>query len=295
MSEILDVVLRIALQVFVLGSMLNVGLGQKPSQIAHHLRKRRFLTRMLMINLVAVPGIMTYLIMLFQPTEEYAAALLLLGLCAGAPFLIKLADTAAEDLALAASVMLVLVAGTVIEVPLVLPRLVAGLEVDGLEIARSLTLQLVVPILIDMVLQKLLGETAQKARPWIARLANIALYVLLALTILTNLDALTDLQLWKAAAIGVGALLLAFLIGYMMGDDESHLKDVGGLATAQLGTAAAIIVASQNFSDERVFVFINVLNALNMVLLVAAAKAMDPDNDFLPLGWSKEQADAERR
>ena len=44
--------------VFVVTSMLNVGLTQKPSRLLEHLSNRAFLVRMLVINLVVVPALM---------------------------------------------------------------------------------------------------------------------------------------------------------------------------------------------------------------------------------------------
>jgi hypothetical protein len=69
----------------------------------------------------------------------------------------------------------------------------------------------------------------------------------------------------------------------MMGDGRDNLKDVGGPGTAQRGTAAALIVATQNFDDARVLIIITIVNTLGIVLLIAAAKAMARDNSRAPL------------
>ncbi|HEU5389307.1 MAG TPA: hypothetical protein VFV73_25750 [Streptosporangiaceae bacterium] len=111
-----------------------------------------------------------------------------------------------------------------------------------------------------------------------AKLSNLALYTLIAATLLGYLHAMTDPALWKAVVVGAAVLALAFLVGYMMGDGYAHLKDVGGLSTAQRGTAATMIVATSNFTDPRIFVIINVLNAVGIVLLIAVAKSLNRRN-----------------
>jgi BASS family bile acid:Na+ symporter len=55
---------------------------------------------------------------------------------AGAPFLIKLTQTAEHDLALGAAVMMVLMIVTVPYVPLVLPLVLSGVSVNAMAIAR---------------------------------------------------------------------------------------------------------------------------------------------------------------
>jgi BASS family bile acid:Na+ symporter len=97
-------------------------------------------------------------------------------------------------------------------------------------------------------------------------------------SLLGYLRAMADPALWKAVVVGAAVLSLAFLIGYMMGDGYAHLKDVGGLSTAQRGASAAMIVATSNFTDPRIFVTVNVLNTVGIILLIAAAKSLSRRN-----------------
>ena len=66
----------------------------------------------------------------------------------------------------------------------------------------------------------------------------------------------------------------------MMGDGQDHLKDVGGLGTAQRGTASAMIVASSAFDDPRILVIITILNTFAIVFLILAARWLSPNNRF---------------
>jgi hypothetical protein len=56
------------------------------------------------------------------------------------------------------------------------------------------------------------------------------------------------------------------------------LQDVGGLGTAQRNTAAAMIIATQNFTDPNIFVLITVAKTLGIVMLLAFAPALSKDN-----------------
>ena len=248
--------------------------------LLEHLGNRAFLVRMVLINLVVVPALMIAATSVVPLEPVYAAGLLLFSLAAGAPFLIKLASTSEADIALAATVLLVLMVATVVVLPIALPLVVEGLSVDAGAVVGSLLRQMILPLVVGMVALQFAEDLVAVVQPWVARISNAALYVLIVAIIVGYLPRMTDPELWKAVAAGMVVLLLALFLGWMMGDGHDHLQDVGGLGTAQRGTAAALIVAQTNFEDPRVLVVITLVNTLGVVLLVAAAKVMSSENGF---------------
>lgn len=266
--------------VFVVTSMLNVGLTQKPSRLLAHLSNRAFLLRMLLLNFVVVPALMIAATEIVELDTVYEAGLLLFALAAGAPFSIKLTGISDSDIALGATVMLVLIVGTVIWLPIMLPQVLEGVTVDTWAVVQGLLTQMILPLVIGMVLLQVAEGFVAGVQPWVARISNIALYVLIVAIIIGYLPAMTDPGLWKAIGAGMVVLLLALFLGWTMGDGHDHLQDVGGLDTAQRGTAAALIVAQDNFDDPRVLVIITLVNTLGVVMLIIAAKRMSKDNSF---------------
>jgi len=271
-------VASLAVLVFVTSSMLNVGLTQRPSMIREHLTNWHYLTRMVLVNLIVVPALTVFAPALVPLEPAYATGLLLFGTCAGAPFLIKLTAVSDNEIALGATVLTVLMAATVVTVPLLLPQLLKGISVNAGAIAVPLLSQLFAPMVAGMVLTQFLEGVAGVIQPWVARLSNLALYTVIVASLLGYLRAMTDPALWKAVVVGAAVLSLAFLVGYMMGDGHAHLKDVGGLSTAQRGAGAAMIVATSNFTDPRIFVTVNVLNTVGIILLITAAKSLSRRN-----------------
>lgn len=268
-----------ALPVFVISTMFNVGLTQKPSAIIDNLREWRFLVRMLLANFVIVPALMFTLVNLVGDyTPAQAAGLMIMGVCAGAPFLIKLTQTSENDIALGATVMMVLMVATVVVAPVALPFFIKGLEVDAWSIAQSLFLQMLLPIIVGMVLAQAMTSFANTIQPRIARIGNIALYLVLGATIIGYWPEIQDLAGTGAIAGGLIVLLIAFTVGYLFGDGQDRLKDVGGLGTAQRNTAATMIIASDNFTDPTVFVIVSVVNTLGIIMLMTIARAMSRDS-----------------
>jgi BASS family bile acid:Na+ symporter len=126
--------------------MLNVGLTQKPSDIARHLKNWSFVLKMLLANFVLAPLFMIVALYFAPFDPSLKAGLVIFCLGAGAPFLIKLTQTAEHEVALGAAVMMLLMVVTVIYLPFVLPLVLSGITVDALAIAKSLLLQMLLPV-----------------------------------------------------------------------------------------------------------------------------------------------------
>jgi BASS family bile acid:Na+ symporter len=123
-----------------------------------------------------------------------------------------------------------------------------------------------------------LPSLSAAVQPWIARLANVALYSTLAATLLGYWPNMMGIAGGGAILAALGLVLGAFGIGYLLGGREDPLHDVGGLGTAQRNTAAALTVAAQNFDDRDVLVMVTVVSTLGMVVLLFLASRIRRDN-----------------
>lgn len=282
MFEFLQGLAGFAVPIFVIATMLNVGLTQKPSDIVKYLKEWPFVLKMLLANFVLAPLVMILAMnfLTFDPALE--AGLLIFALCAGAPFLIKLTQSSEHDIALGAATMLLLMVGTVIYAPLVLPLVLEGVSVDAWAVARSLFLQLLLPIAVGMLLVQFVGGFAKTIQPWAAKIGNYALYVVLGATIIGYLPNMLNIVGTGAILVGIVFVLVAFAIGYLLGKGEDHTEDVGGLGTAQRNTAAGLIIATQNFSDPNVLVILTLSNAIGIVMLLLIARRLSRDNEGEP-------------
>jgi bile acid:Na+ symporter, BASS family len=278
MFEFFRSAVQIVAPIYVISTMLNVGLTQKLSDITGHLNNYPFVLKMLLANFVLAPLLMI-VALYFAPFDPgLKAGLLIFSLCAGAPFLIKLTQTAKHDVALGAAVMMLLMVVTVVYTPIVLPMILSGISVDGWAIARTLVLQMLLPIAAGMLVVQFLTVFAKKIQPWIGRLSNVALYILVAATLIGYFPNMVSIVGTGAILVGLAFVAAAFGIGYLAGAGKEHLEDVGGLGTAQRNTAAGVIIAVQNFSDPNVLVMLTLANTLGIVMLLFVAKALSRDN-----------------
>lgn len=278
MFEFFKSVVPYAVPVFVVFTMLNVGLTQKLSIIIGHLKNFPFVLKMLAANFIVVPLLMIIVLNLMSFDSALKAGLLVFSLCAGAPFLIKLTQAAEHNVALGAAVMMLLMVATVIYVPVVLPLILSGISVDAWAIARSLLLQMILPIAVGILVVQFLPDFAKRAQPWVGRVGNITLYIVIAATLIGYFPNMVGIAGTGAILVALGFVAAAFGIGYLAGTGVDHLEDVGGLGTAQRNTAAGLIIAAQNFSDPNVLVMLTLANTLGIVMLLLIAKLLKRDN-----------------
>jgi BASS family bile acid:Na+ symporter len=278
MFEFFRSAVQIVAPIYVISTMLNVGLTQKLSNITEHLSNYSFVLKMLLANFVLAPLLMIVALYFAPFDPALKAGLLIFSLCAGAPFLIKLTQTAKQDVALGAAVMMLLMVVTVVYTPIVLPMILSAINVDGWAIARTLLLQMLLPIAAGIVVVQFLTVFAKKIQPWFGWLSNITLYILIAATLIGYFPNMKGIIGTGAILVGLAFVAAAFGIGYLAGAGKDHLEDVGGLGTAQRNTAAGIIIAVQNFSDRNVLVMLTLANTLGIVMLLFVAKALSRDN-----------------
>lgn len=262
--------------VFVVSSMLNVGLTQDPRRLLAHLRDWRYLLRMVVANFFVVPGVMLLFVAVFDIPDPYRLGLVLFSLAAGAPLLIKLAEASDNDVAAGATVQMVLMVATILIMPWLLPLVLDGAHMEVLPVARALLLQMLAPLAVGMVLFQVAEPLVARVQPWVARLSTVTMYGMLVVVVLGHLPELADLQLWLAVGAGLVVLLLAFAVGHGTGQGNPEHAQIGGLGTGQRNTAAALIVAQTSFEDPRVFVTAMLLNAVGMFMLLFIATRMRP-------------------
>lgn len=269
MSEGLQVIMNLSVLVFVITSMLAMGLSLTVKQIIQPLRNARLVILALVANFVLVP-ILAYLIVLVIPLDEgLAIGLILLATAAGAPFLPKLAQAARGNMAFAVGLMVLLMVVTILYMPLVLPLLLQGVEVNPWEIARSLIILMLIPLAIGLFVKARYEPTAESLQPHMSQTSTVALVLLMVSAILLNFSTIIGV-------IGTGGILailifliVALVLGYVLGGSESDIPSVLGLGTAQRNLSAALVVAAQNFADDpNVLTMILVAGLVGLVLLM---------------------------
>lgn len=226
----------------------------------------------LLANFVLVP-LLAYAITLVIPLEQsLGIGLIVLATAAGAPFLPKLVQGAKGNVAFGVGLMVLLMVVTIVYVPIVLPLLLTGIEVNPWDIAQSLIVLMLIPLAIGLLIKSHSPDSAAHWQPFMNKISSLAILVLLVVALGLNVSNILSL----IGTGGILALLLfiigALVIGLLLGGGDPAVRSVMGLGTAQRNISAAIVVAAQNFSEGNTMSFILVASILLLLVLLPTAK-----------------------
>jgi bile acid:Na+ symporter, BASS family len=274
LMDLLNKASNIAMLSFVVSSMLAMGTGLLVAQIIEPLRNARLVMLALAANFILMPIGAYALATVLRLDESFGIGLLVLGCAAGAPFLPKLAELAKGDLPFAVGTMVLLMVVTVAYLPIVLPLLLPGVTVNPKQIAQSLVFMMLLPLGIGLLLRAFFEKAATRLKPWLDWLSNLSLVLLIGLITAANIDKV--LQVFGTRGILAGLLFIAFGfgIGWLLGGPGSATKRVLALGTAQRNIAAALVVASQSFSDPKVVVMVIVVAIVGLVTIMPFARVL---------------------
>ena len=270
MTEVMETLAVLSVLVFVIGSMMSLGLSLKMRQIIEPLRNVRLVILALVANFILVPIIAYVITLIFPLDEAVRIGLILLATAAGAPFLPKLAAVAKGNVALSVGLMVLLMVVTIIYLPIVLPLLLAGVEVNPWDIARSLIVMMLIPLAIGLFIKARYEDTAANLQPTFGQASNIALMALVVLGLVLNFSEMIGLVGSLGILAGIIFVVVSLAAGYLLGGSDSGTRSVMGLGTGQRNISAALVVAGMNF-DPDVVTYVMVISVISLVILMPAA------------------------
>ena len=268
--ELLNILYNLMSLVFVLGTMVSMGLSLTMQQITGPLRNTRFVVVALLANFVVPPILAFILIRVFSLDEPLAVGLLLVSLAAGAPGLPKTAVFAKMDAAAATGLMVLLVVVTIIILPIALPLLLTGISVTFWDIASGLIILILVPLAVSLFVRARYPEAAASALPSFAQASNLSLLILMVLMVVLNFSDVVGLL----GSFGLLASLILVVLttagGYLLGRLGKAGDWLQALGAGQRNIAAAMVVATMNFGNDEI-VMVVVYSLIGMLVIIPMA------------------------
>ena len=273
-NEFLTAIAQLSGLLFVVTSMLAMGLSLTIAQILRPLKNARLVILALLANFVLVP-LLAYLIVLLIPLDQsLQIGLIVLATAAGAPFLPKLVQGAKGNVAFGVGLMVLLMVVTIFYLPIVLPLLLPGVSINPWDIAQSLIVLMLIPLAIGLLIKSHSPESADQWQQMMNKISSLALLILLVVGLGLNISNIISL----IGSNGLLALLIfivgCLLIGLLLGGRDPGVRSVMGLGTAQRNISAAIVVAAQNFSGTNTLSFILIAAILLLLILLPTAKRL---------------------
>ena len=255
MTEILNILLKITMVIFMVGNLLDLGLRLNLKEALRGLRDVRFVTLSVLWAFVLAPAVAYVLPMVIPLTAPYAMGLILLGLAPCAPLLPMMADKARGDLNYAASFMLLASAGTVIYMPIMVPLLVKGLTVSAWTVAKPMLFLVLIPLVIGIAIQLRAKAFATRIQPFVKKGTGIdTLIMLIAVVMLFGkgfIGAIGTYAIGSQAVFFTVIIAASYAFGFGMPRCQKSVISLG-ISTRNNGAAMAPLFVAQGVDPNAI-------------------------------------------
>jgi BASS family bile acid:Na+ symporter len=274
MRQIIPILDKIAFLAFVVATMFGTGLKLTVQQIWQPLRNIRLVVLSLFTNFVLVPLFVYLLLQVIPVNEPVKDGLIIMALASGPPALPKLAQIVKGNLAFSTGLMMMLMLGTVFYMPMVLPLVLEGVEVNSWDIAKPLIVMMIIPLVIGLLIKAKYEDIALNLQTITFKISNFGLLLGLGVRLIVHFNEI--IILLKTGVIFICAIFIifSFTVGYLLGGPGIDTQRVLGVGTAQRNFAAALLIGTSNFDDPNVISVIMVTSLLMMVSVLILGKKL---------------------
>jgi len=268
----LDLLMRVGVVLFMLGSLGGAGLGVTIRDAIAPLRQPRFLLVSFVTSWVVCPLAALIVLRLVPLAEPYAAGLVLLALAPCAPFAPAMVKTAKGDASALAAFMVFSAVTTVMFMPIGISLMLGEVDISVWQIAQPLLLYVLAPLTIGMAVRYAIPAIAERLRRGLEVVtAGAGLLLLVVLGLLYGpgfVDALGSRAVIAQAIFLLVITTVTYLIGALLHREQQTVVTLG-IATRNLGAALAAIGA---VADERGVVMIAIAGVTTILWSAAVAR-----------------------
>jgi BASS family bile acid:Na+ symporter len=273
MTELLTILLKISLVIFMAGNLLDMGLRLNPHEALRGIRNVRFVAFTLLCGFVLGPGL-AYAITLVIPLEDpYATGLILMGMTPCAPFLPMIVERAKGDLGFTAAFMLLTAVVTVVFMPFAVPLMIKGLTVSAWAIAKPLLMVIFLPLAVGMLILRVSPTLAFRIQPFVKTITGIATITTCALCVIVYGKGLMGVpgSLAVAAQLIFFFVLIAITFWFSFGlQHEQKIILTTGMTTRNLGAALAPLFSIAEIDQRAIIMVVLGLPIMVMFALLEA-------------------------
>jgi len=241
-TEIMLLAANLGAMIFIIVSMVTLGLSTTVSQVLAPLKDKNLMSRAILANFILVPVLAYLLVTGLHLPAGIAIGLILVGTAAGSPFLARANQIPADKRELAGGLGVLLTIFSVFYIPIIVPFLVPGeSKIDPVLLFITFVIIIIIPLFIAMYLRSGREEKMARVLPWLDRTSYGAFFATFIGVIFVFFTQLTEI-------IGYGGLLAiilfalaAFGIGHLLGGYAPHMRAVLSFGTAQRGLSVALV------------------------------------------------------
>ena len=235
--------------IFIMVSTLvaSLGMGFTASQVVAPLRRIEVVVVAVVINSLVVPAVAWGIAELFPISTAQVIGIVLCCIAAAGPAGLKGAELAKRaDMALAVSLVIVLMLVNLVAAPIWAKAVVTGATVSAATIIKDLLLLVLVPLAVGLFWRARYAEHAPAWKSALEKISNVALYVAIVIGIAINWAEFVSLiGSWTIAASAV--MIVVFVaLGFLIGVREQSTRLTGAMVTGmRFQPLGFVIIATQ--------------------------------------------------
>ncbi len=250
----LQTLMNVAIVIFMVGNLLEVGLRLNVAEALAALRNARFLVTSLLWCFVLGPALAVLFTLLIPLAEPYALGLVLLGMSPCSLAIPVMMKKSGGSLAYMSAFMLTAYVGTVVLMPFMVPWLAKGFTADPWTIAKPLVLFIAMPLVIGAAIRRAAEAFAEKAAPIVNKLTGLNTLILCVVLLWHYRGEIMSAV--GTYAIGTQVLYYGLLGGasYLLGFGLSYEQKAPmtlGICTRNVGPALATLMGGCRGAPRR--------------------------------------------
>jgi BASS family bile acid:Na+ symporter len=275
MAVLLSQIGYFAVIVFIISSMLVMGLNVTIHDLLSPLQDKGLIILSLLANFVVVPLFAFVLIYIFPLSSGLAAGLILVSIAAGAPSTPKVAEFTGGNIAFAVSLTLLMTVLTIVLMPFLVPYILEGIGMNPAKVAFNLVMFMLIPIIAGIMLRSRVPGVAGRMLPVLELISNASIGVIFLTFGILFFAHLKDLfggpGGLEVAMIAVLFTVGALLIGYAMGGPDRSNRGVLAFGTGFRNITAVLVVITASYSslDNDVLLMVLMVTIFSVIIVSA--------------------------
>lgn len=247
----LDTVYLAALLSALWATGLALGVSHDLRALAEPARRSGLLLRVAVVEVIVFPLLVWGLVRVLAVPGDYAVGLMLVGIASAGPLAIKAAQIARADAPTAVALVIVLELVNLAAIPLWATLLLpAGTEVDTVAVVRTLLVMVVLPLVAGICVRRLAPAGARRLATTAVRVSDVGLWVVIALVLVRDADAVVDAVGERVPVVAALAVLVGLALGWVAGAPARETRAAAALVVGIRANAVALAIAATSFAQR---------------------------------------------
>ena len=258
--------------------MLGVGLRTPLKDVILVARKYQLVVRGVLANFVVVP-VLFFLALNWLPFRpDVVIGLLIMGAVPGAPMALPFVTAAKGDIPYAVGLMTIMALLCIVLTPVILalclPPSEEGLELETLQIIKTLLSVQLIPIALGMAINRASSKWSRALLLAVPKIGQVGLIISMALILAVQGRVIIELGVLPNLAAALSIVICLLLGELLMIGETSDKRRSLAIAAAIRNIALGLLIVNSNYPGTPAVAIVVVFGVLSMVIALAYGKLM---------------------